>query len=349
MESVHSQSSNHQLPAPLSHDGEIETGPWFDTIARDYEVVPAGLRRTSFGAMGTTVALLLPDDASELYTRVVRELFDVWERTLSRFQPDSELSRLNRQTGTPTVVSELLFSVLTTALDAAAATGGLYDPTLLPQMLYVGYDRTFGEMDADQPAPLASYPPVTAGWRDVALDAATRRVTLPHGVGLDFGGIAKGLAVDAALDTLRRQGISRALVNAGGDLAVIGLPPALDHWPIAIPGRDRQWVLALERGAVATSGIARRYWRQDGIERHHLLDPRSGLPAESGIWSVSVVASTCAQAEVAAKVAFILGAVRGVRFLEDHRLAGVLVARGGRWYPAGEWPPMVTLEPEEAV
>jgi thiamine biosynthesis lipoprotein len=163
-------------------------------------------------------------------------------------------------------------------------------------------------------------------------------VTLPVGIKLDFGGIAKGMAVDAALEKLRQGGVSPALVNAGGDLAVLGLPPAVEHWQLAVPGRERFWTIPLRQGAMATSGIAHRHWWQGQTLRHHLLDPRTGLPAHSDLWSVTVVADRCEQAEVAAKVAFILGSQQGADFLRRHRIAGLLVREDGTWQAVEPWP-----------
>ena len=163
-------------------------------------------------------------------------------------------------------------------------------------------------------------------------------MTLPAGIKLDFGGIAKGMAVDAALASLRQSGVSPALVNAGGDLAVLGLPPDAEQWPIAVPGREQTWTIPLRHGAIATSGIARRHWWQGNTLRHHLLDPRTGLPAQSDLWSVTVVADRCEQAEVAAKVAFILGSKPGAEFLRRHRIAGLLVHEDGTWDTVEPWP-----------
>src|SRR5207245_7451602 len=125
-----------------------------------------------------------------------------------------------------------------------------------------------------------------------------------------------------------------ALVNAGGDLAVLGLPPTAEQWQLAVPGRERFWTLPLCHGAMATSGIARRHWWQGQTLRHHLLDPRTGLPAQSDLWSVTVVADRCEQAEVAAKVAFILGSRPGADFLRKHRIAALLVPVHGTCEPA---------------
>jgi thiamine biosynthesis lipoprotein len=203
-------------------------------------------------------------------------------------------------------------------------------------------------------------------WRGIKIDRDNRLIMLPEEAQLDFGGIAKGMAVDAALDLLREQGVTAALVNAGGDLGVIGIPPALDHWPIQAPTGD---VVALrggagaratngsnlppERGesagtrfpqapaaggAMATSGIGRRQWMQGGQRRHHLIDPRTGVSAQSGLWSVTVAADRCMQAEVAAKAALILGPEAGVTFLQQHRLSGLLIREDGTCSATGAWP-----------
>jgi thiamine biosynthesis lipoprotein len=291
--------------------------------------------------MGTTVSLLVPEQSTRRAGALVRALFWEWERTLSRFLPHSELSALNRQAGVEVTVSPLLCEVLGAALDAAWATDGLYDPTLLPQLTQLGYDRSFETMP--DLVPTLAFPTAPGGrWREISLDRARRRVRLTPGMALDFGGIAKGMAVDAALERLQAAGVEEALVNAGGDLAAYGLPTGEGAWPVSITGyRDDVWTVPLHHGALATSGTARRHWRQGGERRHHLLDPRTGRPADSGLWSVSVVAARCVQAEVAAKVAFVLGSQDGARFLHDRGLAGLLIEENGRSHTAGAWPRQV--------
>jgi thiamine biosynthesis lipoprotein len=308
----------------------------------------------------------------------VRRLFAEWERRLSRFQPDSELSRLNARPGQQVVVSDLLLKVLVAALRAARATAGLYDPALLRALEHLGYDRSFeqvagrvatappgalptagsGALPAARsagasptaggsgalPAGLGSAPagggalPAGGGWHRIEVDLDARTVILPPGVGIDLGGIAKGMAVDAAVECLRMAGSGAAMVSAGGDLRVHGLPPGGRCWPVAIDGPRSATTVPLTHGALATSGIARRRWRQGRVERHHLLDPRDARPARTGLWSVTVAAATCAQAEVAAKVAFILGPSAGAGFLESKRLAGLLVDRTGASRRSGPWP-----------
>ncbi|MGE5335025.1 MAG: FAD:protein FMN transferase, partial [Nitrososphaerota archaeon] len=157
------------------------------------------MSRQTFAAMGTTITVLAPAAQGPRAAKVVRALFDEWERTLSRFLPESELSRLNAQAGAAVAVSPLLWNVLTTALQAARATDGRYDPTLLRQMISIGYDRTFAEIRDGVPGATpatgkAQEAHIGGDWRRIQLDAARRQVTLPEGAGLDFGGIAKGMA-----------------------------------------------------------------------------------------------------------------------------------------------------------
>ncbi|HEY6410294.1 MAG TPA: FAD:protein FMN transferase [Ktedonobacteraceae bacterium] len=302
----------------------------------DY-ATPPGMRREEFRAMGTTISMLLPEIQAERGAQIVRALFAEWEQTLSRFLPESELSQLNQQAGTPVAVSDLLYTVLATALTAAQATEGVYDPALLDQLVQLGYDRTFDDL------PTVGLDLIIPGepggrWRGIKVDPLRHQVTLPSAIKLDFGGIAKGMAVDAALQRLRQNGVSHAMVNAGGDLAVLGLPPNAEQWSVAVPGQEQLWTIPLLHGAIATSGIAHRHWRQGNTLRHHLLDPRTGLPAQSDLWSVTVVADRCEQAEVAAKVAFILGSRQGADFLRRHRIAGLLVHEHGTWETIEPWP-----------
>jgi thiamine biosynthesis lipoprotein len=287
-----------------------------------------------FQAMGTEVHVLVPSSDSAKVASV-RSLFAEWERRLSRFLPESDLSRLNASAGSPTVVGELLFDVVAEAVAAAAATDGAFDPTLLRQQARIGYDRSFDRMTREvDPV----FGPATPGgaWRSIGLDARSRIVALPEGCALDLGGIAKGMAVDAALEALTTHGVQTALVSAGGDLAVRGLPDE-GAWHVLV-GEHGDQVVPLLEGALATSGVARRSWLQGARTRHHIIDPSTGEPSESGLREVTVAASTCGAAEVAATAAFVLGVDRGAEFLSLHRLAGRFTSAAGTQVYVGPWP-----------
>jgi len=289
----------------------------------------------AFRSMGTTITVLTPRDDARADASAIETLFAVWDGQLSRFRPDSDLSRLNAAAGTPHRVGTLLLHATTTAIEAAAATDGLFDPLLGGRMEELGYDRTFDALLPDAiGGPLRAWRP--DDWRRIEVDREHKMVTLPAGRGLDLGGIAKGMAVDAALARLVDYGLSFAAVNAGGDLAVHGELPDEYGWEIAIEG-SVPGQLSLRSGALATSSVERRRWLVNGRPRHHLLDPRTGMPATTGLRSVSVAAATCQQAEVAAKAALLLGPDAGSEFLLWRGMSGLLVTDGGDALRIGAW------------
>jgi len=293
----------------------------------------AGIRAHRFGCMGTDVSVLLPPDHADAAGRV-EHLFHEWDHRFSRFRTDSELMALNRAAGGPYVVSEPMYGAVAAALSAAQATDGLFDPLLLGRLLELGYDRDFEELPGQRAAaPLRAW---HAGeWRSVRLDAETRTVELPAGSGIDLGGLAKGMAVDAAIRLLDEAGVPYAAVNAGGDLAVIGSPPGHEAWDVALEGIDE--TVSVTTGAMATSSILRRRWNVGGRTRHHLLDPRTGLPVDNELAQASVAAATCAQAEVAAKAVLLAGPVAGADFVERHGLSALVVTRRGETLRLGSW------------
>ncbi len=233
-------------------------------------------------------------------------------------------------------VSPILLAAVEAALEGAHLTGGLFDPALRHALVRIGYDRSFDTIGA---APAATGPPRRGGgWRGIVVDRSAATVTLPRGCGLDLGGVAKGMTVDASLELLGSLGVESALVSAGGDLAVLGLPPGRRAWPVLVGGDPGAAVVPLARGALATSGTARRHWRQGDAARHHLLDPGTGEPAVSGLRELTVAGGSCRAAEVGATAAFVAGPRLGPALLERLGLAGVLVTEAGTRIRAGRWP-----------
>jgi len=303
-------------------------------IAPRSPFTPAGVAVHRFRSMGTDVSVVLPRGALR-HADEVEAVFDDWSTRFTRFDRSSELMHLNAHAGTPVSVSSMMLEAVSSAVAAAASTDGLFDPLLGSRMVELGYDRTFDLLPVDQPA--VSLRPWRAGeWRSIVIDRARGTVTLPAGAALDLGGLAKGMAVDAALDALVHDGVAFAAVNAGGDLAVHGVPPDDDLWSVdveAYPGGT----VNLTSGALATSSILRRRWTVDGYARHHLLDPRTGMPVQNELAQVSVAASTCRQAEVAAKAVLLMGATGGAQFIEQHGLAALLLTQRGEAIRLGAW------------
>jgi FAD:protein FMN transferase len=247
----------------------------------------------------------------------IRRLFDEWDRVFSRFRPESELSRLNRDASEVVVVSRLFACALRTALSAAAATDGLVDPTLGRAVEAAGYDRDFSLLGDDERPP---GPPSPGKWRSLRLSGCL--LSRPPGTVLDLNGVVKSLAVDAALQLTAGD----AFVSAGGDVAVRG------GSVVGLPGDGTLRLLA---GGIATSGKTKRSWRRGGDVQHHLIDPRTGRPAESRWDEVTVAAGSCVGADVAAKAAFLLSD-DGPSWLDERGLAGRFRA-GQRVVPNHAW------------
>jgi len=286
--------------------------------------------RRSFRAMGTDVQLFLatePDPLSNALLDGAEREFERLEALLSRFRPDSELSSLN-ENGRIHASPDLL-EVVELALDARTRTSGRFDPTVYDALVAAGYDRTFEEVTQDGRS--AALPAGPCGGT-VTLDRSAGMIELEPGVHLDLGGIGKGYAVDRAAAILAEAG--PALVDAGGDIAAIGRPDALG-WRVGVETGEGTITLGLEDCALATSGRDRRRWRRDGEERHHVIDPVTGRPAETDLLRVTVVCETAVEAEVLAKALLIAGEQAATAEAEALGVASVLVTDDGRTTLAG--------------
>lgn len=241
----------------------------------------------------------------------IERIFQARDRQFSRFRDDSELSRVNRTSREVLTVSKTFGQMVERALAAASATRGLVDPTLASALTAAGYDRDFDELEPRAEVARAGAP---GRWRAVRM--VGRLLIRPVGLELDLNGVVKGQTVDEAVGLLSGDGF----VNAGGDYAGRG-----EH-DVALPGGDS---VRVTHGGLATSGTTKRRWLRAGTWQHHLIDPRSGRPAESPWTDVTVNAGTCLQADVAAKAAFLLGP-DGPAWLDRRGLAGRFLSEDGR-------------------
>ncbi|MEO6578312.1 MAG: FAD:protein FMN transferase [Candidatus Limnocylindria bacterium] len=168
------------------------------------------LECVKFRSMGTEVVVLLPPNHQRDAGRV-RSLFEAWDARFSRFDPSSELSRVNGRAGHAVRVSPVMLEAVRVAVRAAHATNGTFDPLLGARMIELGYDRTFATIDP-RPRPASGWVPVR--WEAIEIDQPAGSLRIPQRTALDLGGIAKGMAVDAAIADLRGAGIAHAGVNA---------------------------------------------------------------------------------------------------------------------------------------
>jgi FAD:protein FMN transferase len=306
--------------------------------------VIAELASVSFPALGTT-ALLCVAEAEGLpaaHDELEREL-SALDEACSRFRGDSELVRLNAHAGRgPVGVSPQLFEAIQVSLAAAEETSGLVDPTVGRTLRLAGYDRRFATVKLrDGSTFRPSFAPVP-GWRQVALDPASRTVALAKDVELDLGATAKALAADRIARSAAQVSGTGVLVSLGGDVAVDG--PAPDSgWPIrvaddhAADSEEPGPTVALSAGGLATSGTTVRRWLAGAVALHHVVDPRTGRPAETPWRTVTVAGPTCVDANVASTAAVVLGE-EAPTWLAARGLPARLVREAGEVTCVGGWP-----------
>jgi FAD:protein FMN transferase len=257
--------------------------------------------------LGTFVTITVHGTDREKLQRAVDAAFTEFEKVdalLSVHRSDSELAQLNASDG-PALVSPELFDAMKTAIALAAKTGGAFDPTIGPLAGLWGFlwreYRLPPEAELERVLPLV-------GYTNLILKL-NREITLKKGMRLDFGGIGKGMAVDRAIEVLRRAGIDSAMVKAAGDLRVIGLPPGKKFWIVQTEDpakRGKREMIRLRSGALSTSGSYENFFVANGRRYSHILDPRTGLPVQ-GLASCTVFAPTCTESDALATAFFVLG------------------------------------------
>lgn len=303
------------------------------------------LRSADWNAIGTTIRLVVTDGtqlgaAREMLTDDLAAL----DATCSRFRADSELMRLDASAGQPTMVSPLLAGAIRAALRGALLTDGDVDPTVGRAMESIGYDRDFASVPAQGGALRVTVRHVPQ-WRQIKLDAAAGLLTVPVGVRLDLGATAKAWAADRSAERIARELSCGVLVSLGGDIAVAGeVPPG--GWSIRVqdvtgdpitPAEGPTGVIAIRAGGLATSSTSARRWQRGGDLMHHILDPRTGRPADSDWRTVTVAAGSALDANIASTAAIIRGKST-TGWLAKLGLPARLVAVDGSVTTLAGWP-----------
>jgi thiamine biosynthesis lipoprotein len=286
--------------------------------------------------MGTLLEIRVAHADSAVAMRAVRAAraaVTAVDSLMSVYRPDSEISRLNGASGTgaPTAVSPWTARVLRAALAWGDTSGGAFDITVGPVVDAWGFYRELGAIPDEAALDSAARLTGLAGLR---LDEPRGTALLARaGMRVDLGAIAKGFAVDRAMEALAGEGIARAMVDLGGNVAVRGAAPGGGGWPIGIrdprDGEQIVAVLVLAPGsATATSGDYERFFEVDGVRYAHIIDPRTARPAR-GVASVSVVAPTALEADVLSTTLYLLGPEAGACLLSDRPGAAAVWVRDG--------------------
>lgn len=288
---------------------------------------------------GAHADLVLSESCAE-----IRRLEDM----LSVTAPDSEIARLNQ--GDAGALSSETRSLLRSAMEIAAGTDGAYDPTVYALMELWG----FYDDDCSVPAEDALQEALAhTGYGSVSLKNGA--ITLPEGMGVDLGGIAKGCTSEKVLEVMAAEGVASAIVSLGGNVGALGLKPDGSMWTVAIrdpSGAESDYVATLSLGQAegcvyaVTSGAYERYFEQDGVRYHHILDPKTGYPADSDLLSVTVVSQDGTLADALSTALFVKGFDGAVDFWRTHMDAFemVLVKEDGIYATGG-----LTVSAETAV
>jgi thiamine biosynthesis lipoprotein len=302
-----------------------------------------GEHDVTFDAMGSHVRLLIGEpgagmDPAPAAAEQARRFIAEFDMALSRFKPDSELSALNLDPREVVPASDLLRTAVKAGLEAAERSGGLVDPTLVGEIEEAGYVASRAGVPAaplsaglaEAPERRAASPNLEASWQKFRVDDAAGTISRPPGVRFDTGGAGKGLAAD--LVAARLRGYSRFIVDCGGDIRIGGADALVNPYDVLVEHPltgERAFVLKLSSGAVATSGLNVRIWRDEsGRYAHHLLDPASGKPAWTGLIGATALGDTAVEAETYAKAALLSGPEGGREILKQR--GGLLVHDSGK-------------------
>ena len=310
------------------------------------EIALKGYRFPAFGGQVTVEAS--GPGAESLLREAAARVTEVSE-VLTRFDPTSELSRINADPRLDVEASPLMIRFVEAATGASDMTGGLVDPTLLPELERAGYSRSMADGDAAGRTRDASTVEAertgsstdTPGerWKTLSVDPDRGTLSRGPGVRLDAGGIGKGLAADLVAGLMEDSDVEAWSIDCLGDVRIGGTAGEVRPVTIGspVPGEDPIEVLDLRKAGVATSGTTKRAWTNtDGTAGHHLIDPRTGLPAESDLVQVTAIAPTAVEAEARAKAALLSGLAETTRWLPHGGLAVDLEGRVHRLVPPAD-------------
>jgi thiamine biosynthesis lipoprotein len=291
-------------------------------------------RTSRFSLWGGEATVAVADgDRFDAALEAVQAVIEAFDRACSPFRGDSELAAINRASGMPVDVSPLCADALAAAIDAAELTGGIVDPTVGAASL------------ALEPLPVPGLrvrARLLPGWQAIEFDAGRRRVRIPRGAQLDLGATAKALATDRAAEQAATAAGCGALVSLLGDLAIAGPAPEAG-WRVRVtddhrsgPGIPGQTIVLHHGGLATSSRTVRR--ALDDPARHHLLDPRTGRPADGPWRTASVHAATCLEANAVSTALLVAGGT-AQRLLDASELPARLVGDNGAIQHLHGWPP----------
>lgn len=297
---------------------------------------------TDFFAMDTFMSISVygdKQDDAEQTAVACEQAVNALEPALSRTREDGDLYRLNHAGGAVCEVSEDTYAAIEAAVQYAELTGGAFDPTMAPLTDLWGINTD----NAHVPAQAEIDEALThVGYQNVKL-LGNNQVQLENGAQLDLGGIGKGFATDAVSALLAQQpedAATGALVQLGGNIGAFGDNPSRDggNWVVGVadPDNNAEFVATVEvrDASVVTSGDYERYFEQNGKRYHHIFDPKTGYPADTGLRSVTVIDQNSTRADAMTTALFVMGLDDGLAFCKENNIAAVFITADKQIYPS---------------
>lgn len=295
--------------------------PLLDNTETPYEV-------TTY-AMGSYVQQSVYGENQEEAAVQAADAIQALENRISWRVSGSDIQKLNDAAGEDWIsVHSDVFEILEIAQDVAEKSGGTFDVTIAPISRLWDFDSERNEVpDADKLESLLPY----VGYEFLRLDAEAGTASLKlRNNAVDLGGIGKGAACDAAVKAYAEAGAQAAIVSVGGSVGVWGRKSSGAPWGIAVRDPNSSGTLgtlSMESGFVSTSGSYEKIFTQDGKTYHHLLDPKTGYPAESDLVSVTVLSGSGARSDALATACFVLGLEKGMALLEEYDAEGIFIGQ----------------------
>lgn len=276
-------------------------------------------------------------EAKEIFARLIDEM----DRVASRFRQDSEMrQKFNGEPRRDVVVSELLFDAMEAALRAAWITNGYLDPTVGSSMVSLGYERDFSALPAGEQSHSRSRVTLPAGYRKIRLNRSMKSVSVASGVVLDLGATGKAFLADRIRQQIESELLEKVLVNLGGDISASLVEG--EGWPVRITddrGLDpasKGLVIRISGGGVATSSTVKRSWKSGSESLHHIIDPHTGMSSRSSYDTVTVIAGSALDANVASSGTIAMGEL-GPEWLKSTGLPALARKLGEAPVHYGRW------------
>lgn len=294
------------------------------------------ITQTSMILMDTVVDVRVDGRGSADLVKKAFAVMEGLEKSLSRFEEESEVSKVNDQAGAWVKVSPTTLKLIQLGIEIGEKTEGAFDITIGAVLDLWGFGTGRHQVPDDEELAQAL---ATVDYRQIEVDQTKGQVRIPAGTVLDLGGIAKGFIVDNGTALLRQGKVQRSIINAGGDISVIGRRPDNEPWRVGVQDPDLpsdiRWILPLDNRSVVTSGDYQRYFIQDGQRWHHIIDPKTGYPAR-GLKSVTIVGGDAATSDALSTAVFVLGMEEGRALVEKSpNIEGILISEDDVWISPG--------------